>query len=109
MKLAILVLPARSGSGLTESEWFAVDAGSDSAGLKDHLSAYNGIDRPPYKFQASVWTPSCTAEYFLISDRMVPLHIDQGQISIKALTNTAFVWNAVYLGRSNTHPILHLL
>ena len=109
MKLAILVPPARSGSGLTESEWFAVDAGSDSAGLKDHLSAYNGIDRPPYKFQASVWTPSCTAEYILITARMVPLNIDQAQISIKAIANTALDRNTVCHGRSNTHPVLYLL
>jgi len=100
---------ARSGSGLTEGEWFTVDAGPDSAGLKNHLSAYNGIDRPPRKFQASVWTPSRTAEHFLVSHRVTPIHIDQRQVSIEALTNTAFVRNAVRHGRSNTHPVLDLL
>ena len=71
-----MALPAESGSGLNEGKGLAVDVGSDSAGLKDHLSAYNGIDRPPGKFQASVWTPACAAEYFLVFHRVEPLHID---------------------------------
>ena len=100
---------AKSGSGSPEGEWFTMDAGPDSAGLKDHLSAYNGIDRPSRKFQTGVWTPSCAAEHFLVPHRVASIHIDQRKVSIKALSYTAFVRNAVCHGRSNTHPILHLL